>query len=82
MKTSIRWLTPRAWVRRGWFGVISFVAFGSWAAGFSFFEPVQPPRAVQVMVHRGEALQAPENTKPALERCIEDQLEWAEVDVR
>lgn len=34
------------------------------------------------MVHRGEAGQAPENTRPALQRCIEDQLEWAEVDVR
>ena len=49
---------------------------------FSFFEPVQPPRAFQVMVHRGAASQAPENTKPALQRCVEDQLEWAEVDVR
>jgi glycerophosphoryl diester phosphodiesterase len=34
------------------------------------------------MVHRGEAGQAPENTRPALLRCIEDGLEWAEVDVR
>jgi glycerophosphoryl diester phosphodiesterase len=49
---------------------------------FAFFEPVQPPRPFQVMVHRGEANQAPENTRPALERCIEDGLEWAEVDLR
>jgi glycerophosphoryl diester phosphodiesterase len=34
------------------------------------------------MAHRGEAGQAPENTRPALARCIEDGLEWAEVDVR
>lgn len=34
------------------------------------------------MVHRGESHQAPENTRPALQRCIEDGLEWAEVDVR
>lgn len=26
--------------------------------------------------------QAPENSRPALQRCIEDGLEWAEVDVR
>ena len=52
------------------------------AADFSFFEPIQPPRPFQVMVHRGEAGQAPENTRPALLRCIEDGLEWAEVDVR
>jgi glycerophosphoryl diester phosphodiesterase len=52
------------------------------AAGFSFFEPVQPPRSCQVMVHRGEAAQAPENTRPALQRCVEDGLEWAEIDLR
>src|SRR6185436_18376267 len=52
------------------------------AAGFDFFEPVQPPRRYQVMVHRGEARQAPENTRPALDRCIEDGLEWAEIDLR
>jgi len=34
------------------------------------------------MVHRGAAGQAPENTRPALQRCIEDFFEWAEVDVR
>lgn len=34
------------------------------------------------MVHRGAAMQAPENTRPALERCITDQFEWAEVDLR
>lgn len=49
---------------------------------FAFFEPVQPPRAFQVIVHRGAAGQAPENTRPALLRCIEDGFEWAEVDVR
>src|SRR5882672_5377020 len=54
----------------------------SGAAGFPFFEPVQPPRSIQVMVHRGEARQAPENSRSALQRCIEDQLEWAEIDLR
>lgn len=52
------------------------------AANFPFFEPVQPPRPFQVMVHRGQSRQSPENTRPALQRCIEDGLEWAEVDVR
>jgi len=67
--------------------VISIALVCAWpglgnAAGFPFFEPVQPPRPFQVMVHRGESHQAPENTRPALQRCIEDGLEWAEVDVR
>jgi len=61
------------------------ILFPAWlgnAAEFSFFEPVQPPRPFQVMVHRGQSRQAPENTRPALQRCIEDGLEWGEVDVR
>ncbi len=49
---------------------------------FAFFEPVVPPRAFQVMVHRGMASQAPENTRAAIAMCIEDGLEWVEVDVR
>jgi glycerophosphoryl diester phosphodiesterase len=34
------------------------------------------------MAQRGATRQAPENTRPALVRCIEDCFEWAEVDVR
>jgi glycerophosphoryl diester phosphodiesterase len=50
--------------------------------GFPFFEPITPPRAYQLMVHRGMAMQAPENTRRAIEMCIEDGYEWVEVDVR
>ena len=49
---------------------------------FAFFQPLDPPRAVQVMAHRGMLRQAPENTRPALQRAIEEGIEWAEVDVR
>lgn len=49
---------------------------------FDFFQPVQPPRTFQVIAHRGQSRQAPENTRPALRHCLEDGLEWAEVDVR
>jgi glycerophosphoryl diester phosphodiesterase len=52
------------------------------ADSFPFFEPVRPPHALQVMAHRGENGQAPENSRPALLRCIEDGIEWAEIDVR
>ncbi|MBX7165092.1 MAG: glycerophosphodiester phosphodiesterase family protein [Pirellulales bacterium] len=47
-----------------------------------FFQPVVPARDVQVMIHRGLARQAPENTAPAIELAIADGLEWVEVDVR
>ena len=49
---------------------------------FPFHEPVSPPRAVQVMVHRGMAMLAPENSVRAVRACADDYLEWAEIDVR
>ena len=52
------------------------------AKEFPFLQPLDPPRPQQVMAHRGEAGQAPENSRPALLRCIEDGLEWAEIDLR
>jgi glycerophosphoryl diester phosphodiesterase len=58
------------------------VAVGASAGEFPFFEPVQPPRRVQVMAHRGAKDQAPENSLAAIERSIADAVEWVEVDVR
>src|SRR5215471_5821378 len=49
---------------------------------FPFFEPVNPPRPVQPMVHRGMAMLAPENTRLAVEGCAQDFVEWGEIDVR
>jgi glycerophosphoryl diester phosphodiesterase len=49
---------------------------------FKFFEPVIPPRSVQVMAHRGLQGIAPENSAAAVLACGADFIEWAEVDVR
>ena len=49
---------------------------------FPFFEPVTPPRSVQVMVHRGLATVAPENSAAAIEHCARDFCEWVELDLR
>ncbi len=49
---------------------------------FSFFEPVEPARKIQVMVHRGMAMAAPENSAAAIKMCAQDFCEWAEIDVR
>lgn len=49
---------------------------------FRFFEPVTPPRAQQVMAHRGLQTVAPENSVEAVLACAADYIEWAEVDVR
>jgi len=62
--------------------LVALLAAPLLARDFRFFEPLKPPRPFQVMVHRGAAGQAPENTRPAIERVIEDGFEWAEVDVR
>ncbi len=67
---------------RGLLFPFSLLVTLSGVRGFEFFEPIQPPRSQQVMVHRGMARQAPENSRAALVRCIEDGFEWAEVDVR
>ena len=60
-------------VALAWATLAAQVVF--WESGFAFFEPIQPPRLFQVMVHRGQATQAPENSRPALVRCIEDGFE-------
>ncbi len=54
------------------------------AAGerFSFFEPSNPSRGFQVVAAGGQAEIAPANTRSAVERAIEDGLEWARVDIR
>ena len=67
---------------RYWVLMILLLTVASGAAPFPFFEPIQPPRTVQVMAHRGQSRQAPENTRPALQHCIDDGIEWAEVDLR
>ncbi len=72
MSTCTKWLVALA--------TVALACSPSWA--FDFFEPVDPPRPFQVMVHRGAMGQAPENSRAALRRCIGDFFEWAEVDVR
>ncbi len=51
-------------------------------AHFPFAEPVQPPRAVQLMAHRGMKMLAPENSSEAILAAAGDFVEWVELDVR
>lgn len=46
------------------------------------FQPVRPPRPVQVIAHRGMNSAAPENTMPAFRLAAEIGVEWAEIDIR
>lgn len=57
-------------------------AFADAQLNFRFYEPVTPPRAIQLMVHRGLSVSAPENSALAIDSCARDYCEWAEIDVR
>lgn len=61
---------------------VFLLIFSSSPPAFDFFEPVDPPRAFQVVAHRGQTVSAPENTIPALADTIEAGFEWAEIDIR
>ena len=62
--------------------VLALTAPAAAQSNFRFFEPVQPPRATQVMAHRGLHALAPENSLSAVLACAADYIEWAEVDIR
>ncbi len=57
-----------------------FLSLSSYSA--DFFQPLIPPRGLQVIVHRGITESAPENTIPALQAAIDAEIEWVEIDVR
>ena len=63
-----------------WIGMSSALPGGD--APFAFHEPVRPPRAVQIIAHRGLRSVAPENSAAAVHECAGDYIEWAAIDVR
>lgn len=50
-------------------------------SGFTFFEPVRPPRSQQVMVPGGLPQLAPASTQAALDLAIEEGVEWVRSEV-
>ena len=52
------------------------------SSGFEFFQPISPPRRCQVMAHRGQLHQVPQNSAAAIEHAVDDLIEWMEIDVR
>ena len=74
--------------KTSWKGVIAFfivlAVFSSvtsvyWINRYAFlFEPVDQPL---VCAHRGDNVNAPENTMPAFEMAASENLEWIELDV-
>ncbi|HQP99276.1 MAG TPA: glycerophosphodiester phosphodiesterase family protein [bacterium] len=81
MDMSIRNFTTRIRYRTFFILLAVFLAADSFAAT-TFFQPVDPPRKTQVMVHRGLMCAAPENTLPAFQAAIEAGFEWVETDIR
>ena len=68
--------------RFAFFVVLALTTQAAAQPNYLFFEPVQPPRARQVMAHRGMHTLAPENSLSAVLACANDYIEWAEVDIR
>ncbi|MBN1341623.1 MAG: glycerophosphodiester phosphodiesterase family protein [Phycisphaerae bacterium] len=46
------------------------------------FQPIRPPRPVQVIAHRGVTSAAPENTRAAYELAVGIGADWVEIDIR
>ena len=68
-----------------WLGLIALTAVGVSSEAEvkdGLFQPVRPPRRVQVVAHRGVTRAAPENTRPAYQLAVEIGVEWVEVDIR
>lgn len=61
---------------------ILLLPIASGNAAQTWYEPLDPPRSIQIMLHRGQSDAAPENTIPAMQAAIESGMEWVEVDVR
>lgn len=49
---------------------------------FTFYQPVQPPRAVQIVANDGMCMLAPANSVEAVTQCAADYIEWAAIDVQ
>ncbi len=58
------------------------ISFAHSSEPFPFLQPVEPPRPIQVMAHRGIWTAAPENTRRAITMAAADFIEWVEIDVR
>jgi|GEM_PF-131754 len=65
-----------------WAAVAGVLLSVDGSQAFEFRRPLSPPRAFDVVAHRGAMYRAPENTRPAIEAAIEDGVEWIEVDIR
>lgn len=60
--------------------VLAVVA-GGWV-GNAVLARVQDDKPVAVIAHRGAAGQRPENTMASVQKAIEDQADWVEIDVQ
>lgn len=62
--------------------LIAVMAQVAGSTEFQFFQPLSPPRRCQVMAHRGQIHQVPENSGKAIDHAVADLIEWIEVDIR
>ncbi len=55
---------------------------GGVIAGGVLLERIGADRTVEIIAHRGAAGSRPENTMAAVEKAVEDQADWVEIDVQ
>lgn len=82
MTTMRRWYEYTSRVFASGLAIFLIMGAGSQLFQDRFFQPVVPPRPVQVMVHRGVMTGAPENTLAAFKLAVDMGFEWIEADVR
>ena len=57
------------------------VAIGLFAGGM-LLENITTKRSVEIIAHRGASASRPENTLAAVDKAVEDQADWVEIDVQ
>lgn len=62
-------------------GAIVLVGFGFWS-GARLLDGISTEDNVLVIAHRGAAGSRPENTLAAVQKAIQDQADWVEIDVQ
>jgi glycerophosphoryl diester phosphodiesterase len=83
---AIRDDSPATQVRAGWVLILFASAVTLVLGGIDFtgdrLERVGIEREVEIIAHRGAAGTRPENTLAAVEKALEDQADWVEIDVQ
>ena len=63
-------------------GAVGAIALAGLTAAVLLSELERPPERPQIVAHRGDSANAPENTVAAVRRAIDEGADWVEIDVQ